>query len=201
MEMLSTIPVIPLIAALVLAQNPYGRITGRVTDPQGAVIPGVSVRAVNANTNMATAAVTNSAGSYEIPNLIPGIYRVVAQLEGFKRVERGPLELRVGDTLNIDLMLELGAVSESVTVTAEAPLLESTSASHDAHGRHDATAACRRRARQPVALHRHRMCRRHPSGSGYVIDYSPQTLTGSKKGLPGSFSEKQPPGQSFLIKH
>jgi len=129
MEMLSTIPVIPLIAALVLAQNPYGRITGRVTDPQGAVIPGVSVRAVNANTNMATAAVTNSAGSYEIPNLIPGIYRVVAQLEGFKRVERGPLELRVGDTLNIDLMLELGAVSESVTVTAEAPLLESTSAS------------------------------------------------------------------------
>ncbi len=120
---------IPLFAVVLLAQNPYGRITGRITDPQGALIPGVSIRAVNADTNAATAAVSNAAGNYEIPNLIPGSYRVVAQLEGFKRVERGPLELRVGDILNIDLQLELGAVSESVTVTAEAPLLESTSAS------------------------------------------------------------------------
>ncbi len=120
---------IPLFAVVLLAQNPYGRITGRITDPQGALIPGVSIRAVNADTNAATAAVSNAAGNYEIPNLIPGSYRVVAQLEGFKRVERGPLELRVGDILNIDLQLELGAVSESVTVTAEAPLLESTTAS------------------------------------------------------------------------
>ncbi len=116
-------------AGLLSAQNPYGRITGRVSDPHGALIPGASIRVTNIETNVSVSAVSNDAGNYEVPNLIPGSYRIVAQTEGFKRLERGPVELRVGDVLDIELKLEIGAVSESVTVTAEAPMLESATAS------------------------------------------------------------------------
>ncbi len=123
-------PLLILLAAGVLtAQNPYGRITGRVTDPGGALIPGAAVRAVNSQTNVTTASVTNEAGNYEIPNLIPGQYLVIVQHEGFKRLDRGPVEVRVGDVLSLELQLALGALSESVIVTAEAPLLESASSS------------------------------------------------------------------------
>lgn len=117
-----------LIPAL-LAQNPYGRVTGRVTDAAGALVPRAPVRVVNVETNLATETLTNAEGNWEIPNLNPGRYRIEVQLQGFKRHERGPVELRVGDVLNIEIALELGAVSESVTITAEAPLLESSTAS------------------------------------------------------------------------
>lgn len=118
-----------LLSSLAFCQNPYGRITGRVTDAAGAVAPGASVRVSQLDTNVVAATVTNSEGNYEIPNLNPGRYRLTVELAGFKRYERGPFELRVGDVLAIDVALELGAISESVTVTAEAPLLESASAS------------------------------------------------------------------------
>ena len=118
-----------LLALPLFGQIPYGRITGRVTDPGGALIPNASVRAVSIQTNIAVRAVSNNSGNFEIPNLIPGEYRVFVQAEGFKRLERGPLEVRVGDVLNLDLQLEIGAVTESLTVTAQAPLLESATAS------------------------------------------------------------------------
>ena len=122
-------PGLLLLVCMALAQNPYGRITGRVTDAAGAVAPGATVRAVNVETNVAVTTTTNNEGNYELPNLNPGRYRLVVELAGFKRYERGPFELRVGDVLTIDVSLELGAIAESVTVTAEAPLLESATAS------------------------------------------------------------------------
>ena len=118
-----------VLAAALPAQNPYGRITGRVTDSAGALVPNAAVRVVNVETNLATETVSNAEGNWEVPNLNPGQYRIEVQLQGFKRHERGPVELRVGDVLNIEIALELGAVSESVTITAEAPLLESATAS------------------------------------------------------------------------
>ena len=116
------------LAAAAFAQNPYGRITGRVIDSAQALIPGTSVRVVNIETNVATKTATNAEGNFEILNLNPGQYKIIAEIQGFKRTERGPVEVRVGDVLNIDIAMEIGAVSESVTVTSEAPLLESASA-------------------------------------------------------------------------
>lgn len=114
--------------SLLLAQNPYGRITGRVMDSAGALVPGASIRVTNIETNVVTATTSNAEGNYEVANLIPGQYRIVVESKGFKRYERGPLELRVGDVLNVEISLELGPVAETVTITAEAPLLESASA-------------------------------------------------------------------------
>ena len=113
----------------VYAQNPYGRITGRVSDAQQGMIPGAAVRVVNVDTNVAVQASTNAEGVYDIPSLVAGQYRLEAQKDGFKRHERGPFEVRVGDVLNLAIVLDVGSMTDSVTVTAEAPLLESASAS------------------------------------------------------------------------
>jgi len=93
-----------------LGQNPYGRITGRVTDGTGAVVVGASVRVVQLETNVVTATLTSSTGVYELQNLLPGRYRVVVEMAGFRRHERGPIEVRVGDVIGLDITLELGAV-------------------------------------------------------------------------------------------
>ena len=110
-------------------QSSYGRVTGRVTDSTGALVAGASVRIVQTGTNMATTAASNERGVYELLNLLPGEYRLQVEKEGFRRHERGPIEVRVGDVVAIDVVLEVGAVSESVTITAEAPLVESSTAS------------------------------------------------------------------------
>jgi len=118
-----------VMAAALAAQNPYGRITGRITDATGAMVSGAAVRVVNVDTNVATETASNTEGNFEVPNLNPGRYRAEVQMQGFKRHERGPLELRVGDVLSLEIALELGALSDSVTITAEAPLLESATSS------------------------------------------------------------------------
>ena len=123
------IPFSALAAALLLSQDPYGRITGRIVDSAGAVVPGASIRVTNTESNVAVAAASDSQGNYEARNLIPGNYKIVVEMQGFKRYQRGPIEVRVGDVLTVDIAMELGAVSDSVTVTGEAPLLESASAS------------------------------------------------------------------------
>ena len=109
-------------------QNPYGRITGRVTDAAGALVPGASIRAVQSGTGLSVTTTSNQEGNFELANLPPGTYHVFAELTGFKRYERGPLEVRVGDVLSIDIQMEVGAVTENITVTSEAPLLEAASA-------------------------------------------------------------------------
>lgn len=116
------------VSSLAAAQNPYARITGRVTDSAGALVPGAAIRAVQSGTNLTVSTTSNQEGNYELPNLPPGVYRLSAELAGFKRYERGPIELRVGDVLTIDIPMEVGALTENITVTAEAPLLESTTA-------------------------------------------------------------------------
>jgi len=110
------------------AQTPTGQIIGRVVDAAGAVVPGASVQVSNLATNVIAKAVTNSEGNFEIRGLISGVYRLEARKEGFKQYSREPLELRVGDVMNLEVKLEVGAITESVTVKAEAPLLESATA-------------------------------------------------------------------------
>jgi len=117
------------VAMLLPAQTPYGSIVGRVLDSTAARVPGAQLTAINLATSVRTDATTNAEGNYELRALLPGRYRVEVQRQGFKRFERQPIEVRVGDVLTLEVILEVGALTESVTVTAEAPLLESSTAS------------------------------------------------------------------------
>ena len=118
-----------LLGASLAAQNPYGRITGRVVDASGAVVAGAAIRAVQLGTNIAATATTSANGVYDLPNLLPGNYRVEVTMPGFKRYERSAVEVRLGDTLGLDIAVEVGAVQEKVIVTTESPILETTAAS------------------------------------------------------------------------
>ncbi len=118
-----------VLAAAVFSQDPRGSIVGRVTDASGAVVPDLEVRATNRDTGVAASARTNSAGSFQIPFLLPGFYTVAAEMTGFKRFLREAVEVRVAEAVEINPLLEPGTVSETVQVTAESPLLVTTDAS------------------------------------------------------------------------
>jgi len=100
-------------------------ISGAATDAQGAAITGASVTAVDAATGVRTAVKTNDAGFYSIPNLPVGSYTVIVEHAGFRRYVREKVNLSTGEVLGLDVRLEVGAVSETLNVTAEAPLVES----------------------------------------------------------------------------
>ena len=111
-----------------LAQDPRGTIGGRINDPQDAGVPGAKVVISNVDTGVATSLVTNDKGVYVAPLLIPGNYQVAAEHDGFRRATRN-LTLSVSDDLQIDFRLEMGSVTDSITVVESAPMLESSSAS------------------------------------------------------------------------
>jgi len=111
------------------AQDGRGTLLGRVTDSSGGAVPGASLEALNKATGVRISSKTNDQGNYEIPFLLPGIYRVSAEAAGFKKSVYDNIELRVGDRLKLDVALEIGQVAETVTVTAETPLIEAASAS------------------------------------------------------------------------
>ncbi|MGE5567658.1 MAG: TonB-dependent receptor domain-containing protein [Rhodospirillales bacterium] len=101
-----------------------GNITGRITDPSGAVVVGAEVTVTNVQTNFETVTQTNADGIYRVQSLRPGPYRVIVTAAGFKRTVRENIELRAGDTMGVNAVLEVGTIAESVSVTAEIPLLE-----------------------------------------------------------------------------
>lgn len=117
------------LSALVQAQDTRGRIVGRVVDPSGSATPNVLVSLTNNETAVKVSATTNDAGAYELAYLQPGIYTLSASAPGFKTYERKDLQVRVGDRLAIDITFEVGQVSESITVSGQASLLESSTAS------------------------------------------------------------------------
>ncbi|HEX6463516.1 MAG TPA: carboxypeptidase-like regulatory domain-containing protein, partial [Vicinamibacterales bacterium] len=118
-----------LSALPVSAQDFRGEITGRVTDASGARVPGVTITATNVATNVATPTTTNAEGDYAIPFLAPGTYTVTAELSGFKKVVRQGVDVRVADKIGLDLTMDVGQMSETVSVTAETPLLDTMSGS------------------------------------------------------------------------
>ena len=116
----------PVVAA---AQDARGTITGLVADPSKGVIPGASVTVTNTAMGTSVSAVTNEEGFFQIPYLIPGTYRVTVELSGFKKYVREGVELRVADRLQLEIALEVGGTVEEVTVSANAPLLDTATAS------------------------------------------------------------------------
>lgn len=110
-------------------QDPRGAIIGRVTDSSGAVVPGVRVTVVHNVTQVRLSTSSNEAGNFAVPFVSPGQYTVTAEATGFKRFSRSGVELRVGETAEIKIALELGEVTEAIEVKSEAPLLETAEAS------------------------------------------------------------------------
>lgn len=105
------------------SQSAGGAIEGKVTDETGAVLPGVAVQVRNVDTGVARETTTDEAGVYRALLLPVGNYEVSAELQGFAKVRRPDLALTIGSTLTIDLTLR-ASLSEEITVTAEAPVLE-----------------------------------------------------------------------------
>ena len=106
--------------APVAAQQQLASVQGTITDKTGGVLPGVSVLVVNMETGAARDVITNELGVYRVPSLDPGRYSVSAELAGFKKVIQSDLTLAVGATVGINMVLEPGDVSESITVTGTA---------------------------------------------------------------------------------
>ena len=112
-------------AGRVEAQQTTGTLYGRVISEDGTHMPGVTVTVTSPNLiKAAEIRTTNSEGAYRVPNLPPGIYTVVAELQGFKSQQRDKIELRAGAALGVDFRLGVAGVSESVEVVAEAPLVD-----------------------------------------------------------------------------
>ena len=106
------------------AQVLKGQILGTITDPSGGVIPGASVILTETNTGVAREGETNESGLYVFPNLDPGMYQVEVALDGFNTAVRGDIGLTPNTTIRINLELSPGAVTETVTVTGAAPVLQ-----------------------------------------------------------------------------
>jgi hypothetical protein len=110
-----------------IAQDFRGGITGRVTDSSGGVLPGVTITAINVDTNSTAVVVTDAKGFYQILHLNSGPYTIEAKLEGFKPVLRKGITVHVGDSIKLDVSLQPGGMEEVMVVTAAAPLLDTTS--------------------------------------------------------------------------
>ena len=126
---LFTAVVFLMCAAFASAQEYRATLLGTVTDQSGAVVPGTRLIVTNIETGVSVESATNDQGRYVVPYLLPGRYKLRVEQAGFKAFERGPFELRINDRLELDVVLQVGQVSDQVTVTAEAPLLETSSSS------------------------------------------------------------------------
>ena len=115
-------------AGSVFGQGFQGGLRGSIKDA-GGVIPGVEVTLTNEQTNVKRSVVTNERGEYVFANIDPATYNVKATLQGYKTVDRGGIRIATQQFLTLDLTLEVGAITENVTVTGEAPLIDTSNAS------------------------------------------------------------------------
>jgi len=110
--------------ATIVAQTYTATVTGTVVDPGGAAVPKVKVVAVNQATKLENTAETSDSGVYRIPFLPIGTYVISAELAGFKKVVSSTIQLEVNQTARVDLTLQLGAVTDEVTVSGTSPVLQ-----------------------------------------------------------------------------
>ena len=116
-------------AGVVSAQSFQGGVRGSVKDAQG-VIPGVTVTLTNEANGVSRDTVSNASGEYSFPAVDPSSYTVKAAVQGFKSFERKGIRIGTQQFVTLDIQLEVGTVEESITVTADAPLIETSNASH-----------------------------------------------------------------------
>jgi hypothetical protein len=113
----------------IAGQEARGTILGRVTDPQGAVVPGASVVITHTSTNSTSRTTTNETGYFQVSLLDVGKYTVTVETAGFKKSVLGPVDVSVGSRLELNVQLTIGNLTDIVNVSAEAPMLETTTAS------------------------------------------------------------------------
>src|SRR5438876_4501424 len=124
----STTLVVLLFSFALFAQANFGRILGRVTDPTGAVLPGATISIIDKNRGLARTVTSDEAGQYNAPTLIPGTYTVRVEFQGFKTLDRPNPVVEVGKEILVDLTIEPGQQSETVTVNEAIPLVDTTGA-------------------------------------------------------------------------
>jgi hypothetical protein len=111
------------------AQQTTGNITGRITDAQGSAVPGVTVTGKNTQTGFIRTDVSDTGGIYRLTALPVGAYDLTAELQGFSRLDNKGIVINVGQTLDVNMTLKVANLTESVTVTGETPLIETSSSS------------------------------------------------------------------------
>src|SRR5207247_3062599 len=109
------------LAGALAGQETRGTILGRVTDSTGAIVPNATVRASNIATGVSAEGRSNAAGNFTLPYLLPGTYTLQAELAGFKKSVREGIEIRVNDTVEVDIEVTVGNVPEAVGFHAERP--------------------------------------------------------------------------------
>jgi hypothetical protein len=115
--------------SVAIAQVASGEITGIVRDQAGAAVPGATVTVTDVDTNRQRIIISSGEGVYTAPSLAPGGYRVDVELTGFKPIRRAGIRLSTGEKVRVDFALAVGSVSEQITVTADAPIPRSETAS------------------------------------------------------------------------
>ncbi len=121
-----------LVSDGVYSQESRATITGIVTDPSSAVVPGATVEITNTATGVVARTVTNDSGAFRIPYLIPGYYKLTVGNSGFKTFVQSDIELHMAETVELNILLQLGESNETVQVNAAAELLQATEASQSA---------------------------------------------------------------------
>ena len=118
-----------LLPAMALAQDPRGKVVGRVVDATGAVIPNADIRITNENTGVAAAARTTGSGDFVLSYLLAGTYTLSCETTGFKKWVRPGIQVRIQDSVEVNVELQVGATSEILEVKDTTPLLTTTEAS------------------------------------------------------------------------
>src|SRR5262245_24022839 len=113
-----------LLPVFVHAQQFKANLKGSGTDAQGAGVPGGTVTVTNSDPSVSVESVTDSTGAFSVKDVVPGRYKVTAALSGFKTVVRDGIVLHTAETATIAIKLELGAVEETITVSAALSELE-----------------------------------------------------------------------------
>jgi hypothetical protein len=113
-----------LLPAVAIAQAVKGTLLGTVTDTTGAGVPGATVTVTEVQTGISRSATTNASGNYVFSNLKDGVYRVEAELSGFRKTVHENVKVDVNTTVRVDLALQVGTLAEAVTVVQEAPPLQ-----------------------------------------------------------------------------
>src|SRR5215470_11799163 len=117
------------LSAPAFGQSTYATVSGTVADATGAVLPGVSVTATNTGTGVVTDVVTNESGAYNFASLIPGVYKVSAELPGFQTQTYTAVQLGNADKVRLNFALQVATQAQSVEVTVAADTLLATSSS------------------------------------------------------------------------
>ncbi len=125
-RVLPTLVVLLLSASPLFAQQGTADLRGRVVDQQGAVLPGVTIVVRHQESGLFRESVTGTDGSFLVSAITPGVYIVSAELSGFKKYEQRDVRVEVGRTQQVELKLEVGGLTESVTVTGESPIVDTT---------------------------------------------------------------------------